>query len=230
MAQSVRRFVQAAAWFVLLSSVGFGYQGFQDRTHFSKVFGEPRTYRILFPPGYETSGKAYPVIYYFHGHSDRYTLERYDNGTDTIPKMLDYVARNDVIVVSVDGYVAKDYTGFYGGAPWDVFLKGGDMDFGLYFQELVSHIDSTYRTLTDRRHRGTSGSEHGRLHEPLPERPFSATRSAARRPSIPGRNSMRETLAVACSGARRITSHHTATPWCGSSAPAATTSASITRR
>ncbi|HXI41936.1 MAG TPA: alpha/beta hydrolase-fold protein, partial [Bryobacteraceae bacterium] len=97
-------------------------QPFYDRKHFSKVLGEERNYRILLPPDYESSAKRYPVIYYFHGHSDRYTLEKYDNGTDTIPKMADFVAHHDALVVSVDGYVARDYTGFYGGTPWDVMV------------------------------------------------------------------------------------------------------------
>ncbi|NWG14754.1 MAG: hypothetical protein HXY20_14610 [Acidobacteria bacterium] len=136
-------------------------QGFYDRSHFSEVFGEMRNYRIFLPPGYEAGAKAYPVIYYFHGHSDRYTLERYDDGADTVPKIMDFVAGNDVIVVSVDGYVARDYAGFYGGRPWDVDAGGGDMDFGLYFRELVRHVDGTYRTLTDRRHRATSGLSMG---------------------------------------------------------------------
>jgi enterochelin esterase-like enzyme len=136
-------------------------QPFFDRTHASKVFGEDRRYRILLPPAYESSGKRYPVIYYFHGHSDRYTVERYDNGTDTIPKMAAWVAKNDAIVVCVDGYVARDYTGFYGGSPWDVLEPGGDYDFGEYFLELVAHIDSSYRTLTGRRHRATSGLSMG---------------------------------------------------------------------
>ena len=134
---------------------------FYDRTHFSKVFGEERNYRLLLPPDYESSIKRYPVIYYFHGHSDRYTLEKYDDGKDTVPKMTEFVANHDVIVVSVDGYVARDYTGFYGGTPWDIMREGGDYDFGEYFKELVAHIDSTYRTLTDRRHRGTSGLSMG---------------------------------------------------------------------
>ena len=63
------------------------------------------------------------MIYYFHGHSDRYTVENYDNGIDTIPKMADWVAKHDAIVVCVDGYVASDYTGFYGGSPWDLRSK-----------------------------------------------------------------------------------------------------------
>jgi pimeloyl-ACP methyl ester carboxylesterase len=138
-----------------------GRQPFEDRTHLSKIFGEVRHYRLFLPPGYETSGKTYPVIYYFHGHSDRYTLEHYDQGTDTVPKIAAFVAAHEVIVVSVDGYVAKDYTGFYGGAPWDVYEEGGRWDFGEYFRELVAHIDATLRTRTDRRHRATSGLSMG---------------------------------------------------------------------
>jgi len=136
-------------------------QPFFDRSHPSEVFGQDRNYRLFLPTGYEESEKRYPVIYYFHGHSDRYTLEHYDDGEDTVPKIADFVSKNDVIVVSVDGYVAENYTGFYGGSPWDVREEGGDYDFGLYFLELVDHIDSSNRTLTDRRYRGTSGLSMG---------------------------------------------------------------------
>jgi poly(3-hydroxybutyrate) depolymerase len=134
---------------------------FFDGAHPSKIFGENRNYRIFLPPDYESVKRAYPVIYYFHGHSDRYTLERYDNGADTVPKIAAFVAANPVIVVTVDGYVARDYTGFYGGSPWDVREDGGDYDFGAYFRELVSHIDGAYRTLTSRRSRATSGLSMG---------------------------------------------------------------------
>jgi enterochelin esterase-like enzyme len=134
---------------------------FYDRTHPSKIFGQERNYRIFLPPDYESGAKRYPVIYYFHGHSDRFTLEHYDQGKDTVPKIIDFVRSNDVIVVSVDGYVAEDYTGFYGGSPWDVGEDGGKYDFGAYFRELAAHIDASYRTLTDRRHRATSGLSMG---------------------------------------------------------------------
>ena len=146
---------------VLLVHSVFAEHPFLDRAHFSKVFGEARHYRILLPRTYQTGGKRYSVIYYFHGHSDRYTVEQYDNGTDTIPKMADWVSKHDAIVVCVDGYVASDYTGFYGGAPWDLMESGGDHDFGRYFLELVNHIDSTFRTIPDRRHRATSGLSMG---------------------------------------------------------------------
>ncbi|MCU1273701.1 MAG: putative esterase, partial [Bryobacterales bacterium] len=43
-----------------------------DQTHESQVFRETRHYRIFLPPDYATSGKRYPVIYWFHGWSERY--------------------------------------------------------------------------------------------------------------------------------------------------------------
>ncbi len=140
---------------------GLGAQPFEDRTHESKVFGQPRHYRLFLPADYSTSGERYPVVYYFHGHSDRYTLEHYDGGTDTVPRIAAFVAAHDLIVVAVDGWVPEHYTGFYGGDPWDVRKEGGRYDFGEYFLELVDHIDRTLRTRTDRRHRGTSGLSMG---------------------------------------------------------------------
>jgi enterochelin esterase-like enzyme len=144
-----------------LPTIAAAQRPFFDRTHSSQVFGEARNYRIFLPPDYASSKQSYPVIYYFHGHSDRYTLERYDEGTDTVPKIAAFVAQHPVIVVAVDGYVARDYTGFYGGSPWDVREEGGAYDFGAYFHELVAHIDSTYRTLTSRRARAISGLSMG---------------------------------------------------------------------
>ncbi len=134
---------------------------FEDRTFYSRVFSSQRHYRIWLPKEYDTGEQRYPVIYYFHGHSDRYTLERYDDGKDTVPKIGRFVSAHDAIVVTVDGYVKEHYTGFYGGSPWDVRIDGGDYDFGEYFQEMVAHIDSTYRTQTGRRYRATSGLSMG---------------------------------------------------------------------
>jgi pimeloyl-ACP methyl ester carboxylesterase len=146
---------------VFFATMLAGEQPFYDRTHESKVFGEARHYRIFLPPAYETSGKRYPVLYYFHGSGDRYTLEKYDNGLDTVPKISAFVATHEVIVVAADGYIAKEYSGFYGGRPYDVDREGGDFDYGQYFLELIHHIDSTYRTLTSRRYRATSGLSMG---------------------------------------------------------------------
>src|SRR5262245_32620364 len=77
-------------WFIFLYACcclpAFASQSFYDRTHPSKVFGELRNYRILLPPDYESSGKAYPVIYYFHAHSDRYTVRSMTTARTRFPR------------------------------------------------------------------------------------------------------------------------------------------------
>ena len=138
-----------------------GTAEFRDETFDSKVFSGLRHYRIFLPANYDAVSTRYPVIYYLHGHSDRYTLEDYDHGEDTVPKICRFVATDAVIVVAVDGYVARDYTGFYGGDPYDVRRPGGDIDFGKYFLEQVATIDANYRTLASRRYRATSGLSMG---------------------------------------------------------------------
>lgn len=133
-----------------------------DGTFHSSVVDGTRHYRIFLPGNYDAVAARYPVIYYFHGYSDRYTLEDYDGGSDTVPKICRFVAAHPVIVVAVDGYVAQYYTGFYGGDPYDIRKRNdGGIDFGRYFLEQVHVIDTRYRTLTTRRYRGVSGLSMG---------------------------------------------------------------------
>ncbi|MBL8228155.1 MAG: alpha/beta hydrolase, partial [Bryobacterales bacterium] len=136
-------------------------QPYRDFTHPSLALGDQRNYRVFLPLNYETSGKSYPVIYYFHSHSDRYTLGTYGKEANFTERIADYVASHDVVVVVPDGYVARDYTGFYGGSPWDIRENGGTHDFGAYFLELSWLIDANYRTLKTRRSRATSGLSMG---------------------------------------------------------------------
>lgn len=149
----------APAW--TLTSCPVAGAQLRDETFDSHVFGEVRHYRIFLPANYDSVSTRYPVIYYFHGHSDRYTLEDYDHGEDTMPKICRFVASHPVIVVAVDGYIARDYTGFYDGDPYDVRRQNGIVDFGKYFLEQVHYIDAHYRTLTTRRYRATSGLSMG---------------------------------------------------------------------
>ncbi len=144
------------------------YQDFHDKSHYSNSFGQWRQYRILLPPGYETSGRHYPVIYYFHGHSSRYMGEPYGDGLQvSLPEMVDYVKTHDVICVRWDGYDEDRYSSFYSGSPYNIQSSEysspstGKLDFGEYFLDLVAHIDSSYRTIADRQHRATSGLSMG---------------------------------------------------------------------
>jgi S-formylglutathione hydrolase FrmB len=136
-----------------------------DGTHESQVFHETRHYRIFLPPGYETSGKRYPVVYFFHGWGERYNQctagHNYDQGTDYGgDNFASFVGAHDLIVVRWDGYnpraPGEDYI-----RPYNIGPVETDRQFPQYFPELVRYIDATYRTIPDREHRGTSGLSMG---------------------------------------------------------------------
>ena len=140
----------------------------QDRSHESQVLGETRHYRIFLPPDYGTSGKRYPVIYWFHGHSERYNKpvqgrndRNYDSGPDYGGDTIGaYVGGHDVIVVKWDGYNPRTPDEAYP-RPYNISPVETSRQFPLYFPELVDYIDSNYRTLADREHRATSGLSMG---------------------------------------------------------------------
>ena len=139
-----------------------------DLEHKSKVFGETRHYRIFLPPDYESDpGKRYPVIYFFHGWSERYNVGTregaggYDSGSDyNGDNIANFVEKNSVIVVKWDGYNPRTPDEKYP-RPYNIGPVETYRQFPMYFPELVEYIDSHYRTIADRDHRGVSGLSMG---------------------------------------------------------------------
>ena len=83
-----------------------------DSRHYSNVFGEIRNFRVFLPPGYfENPQKRYPVIYFYHGWSQRYfgsgpdSYNHFEKGDDNNgDNIAAFVAGHEVIVVKPDGY------------------------------------------------------------------------------------------------------------------------------
>jgi len=140
----------------------------QDRVQFSQVFEETRNFRIFLPPDYATSGKRYPVIYWFHGWSERYNKpmddppnRNYDSGADYGgDNIANFVATHDVIVVKPDGFNPR-FSGDNYKRPYNVSPVETNRQFPLYFPELVDFIDANYRTIADRDHRAITGFSMG---------------------------------------------------------------------
>lgn len=139
-----------------------------DSSHYSNTFGEIRNYRIFLPPGYfDNSQKRYPVIYFFHGWSQRYfgpvgdDYSNYDKGNDNNgDNIANYVATHDVIVVKPDG--SNQYSDEeYNLTPYNVTRAKTSRQFPIYFPELVDYIDSNYKTIADREHRAVCGLSMG---------------------------------------------------------------------
>lgn len=139
-----------------------------DSRHYSNVFGEVRNFRIFLPPGYKADNqKRYPVIYFYHGWSQRYFgsgpdgYNSYEKGDDNNgDNIAAFVSDHDVIVVKPDGYNRSPGEEYYL-RPWNIGPVETFRQFPLYFPELVSFIDSNYRTIADRNHRAISGLSMG---------------------------------------------------------------------
>lgn len=149
---------------MLLFVCGIVFEGFgqkllpyQDVAHFSRVFGKEKTYRLYLPDNYSGSGKKYPVIYFFHGWGGRYFKD--DSAKLEYEKLGELVNKYQVILVMWDGNIdEKEPRPYNIGAHNDVKFNIQMKD---YFPELVSHLDSGYRTLSDRNHRGIIGFSMG---------------------------------------------------------------------
>jgi poly(3-hydroxybutyrate) depolymerase len=137
-----------------------------DSRHYSNVLGENRNFRIFLPPGYyENPQKGYPVIYFYHGWSQRYfgstSSSGFDKGDDNNgDNIANYVAHHDVIVVKPDGYNRNPDQDYYL-RPYNVSPVETQRQYPIYFPELVEYIDAQYRTIADREQRAISGLSMG---------------------------------------------------------------------
>jgi len=132
-------------------------QPFKDMTNYSQVFGKVKTYRLYLPDNYAFSNVNYPVIYFFHGWGGRYYKD--DSAKLEYTKLGELVNKYQVILVMWDGNMDESEPRPYNiGDHKDVKFNIQMKD---YFSELVAHIDSTYRTAKDRRHRGIIGFSMG---------------------------------------------------------------------
>lgn len=86
-----------------------------------------------------------------------------------------YVLENDLIIVTCDGYEPNLHPGKYeregiryGSAPPYDYMRAHETNdhhwgwnFGAHFREIVTHVDSTFRTIPDRSQRGLTGLSMG---------------------------------------------------------------------
>jgi poly(3-hydroxybutyrate) depolymerase len=161
-------FRKIAILFLFASAIHAAEALISDRTHDSEALRETRNFRIFLPSDYATSGKRYPVIYWFHGFGERYNRAStelphrdYDSGSDYWGDTIGaYVSSHDLIVVKLDGFNPRAPKDEYI-RPWNIGPVETDRQFPFYFAELAAYIDSGYRTIADRNHRGTAGFSMG---------------------------------------------------------------------
>ncbi len=109
------------------------------------------SYYIYLPPGYDTSERRYPVVYWLHGAYGR------PYSATPVVKRLDAAIRDgaalEMIVVS-----CLDPAGL---SMWTNSKDGRLPMETLIIEELIPHIDANYRSISDRRGRGIEGFSMG---------------------------------------------------------------------
>jgi enterochelin esterase-like enzyme len=126
--------------------------GTEYKTFHSQASGGEVSYLIWLPPGYETdSNRRWPVVYWLHGLGG-------DQRTGVkcfLPQLIDAVAAGTappVIAVFANGMVDS----FYHNSPdgkWPIE--------NMVINDLVPHIDATYRTISQRHARAIEGYSMG---------------------------------------------------------------------
>ena len=112
----------------------------------SELVGEVLPYDALLPAGYAESNKRYPVLYLLHG-----LFGRYDDWV-TRTNLAEYAADYDLIIITPEGHDSWYTDG--SGAPSAKYES-------YVVRELVSDVDTRFRTIKDRRARGIAGLSMG---------------------------------------------------------------------
>lgn len=114
-----------------------------------------RDVHVYLPPGYAAGNQRYPVVYFLHGYA--VTADIYVDEVLKIPAATDEAMAAggpEFIIVMPDAFTR------FGGSFYSSSPTIGDWE-GFIAKDLVSHIDSHYRTLAKRESRGLSGHSMG---------------------------------------------------------------------
>ncbi|HNW60827.1 MAG TPA: alpha/beta hydrolase-fold protein [bacterium] len=139
-------------------------------TFYSRILGMTKSCTVYLPPGYDESRQRYPVVYFFRNHEDEWFNTGYA-GRDG--RALKEVA-DELIGLGLTGkmILVGPNTGSNDGAMLGLGINylhpemaassvGTGRLEDYLVDEVITQIDSTYRTIADREHRGTDGFSSG---------------------------------------------------------------------
>ena len=125
----------------------------------SDVLGVNKDFSIYLPNGYEDSERRYPVLYLFHPAGGTHEMWI---SMGNLPQIADDAIRSGMaepmIIVMPDASGNGD---FHLGQHLGYFSVPG-WDYEAYFHnELIPLIDSSYKTIADKKHRAITGASMG---------------------------------------------------------------------
>jgi enterochelin esterase-like enzyme len=127
---------------------------YETRTLKSRILNMDRHYAVYLPPGYEETDISYPVLYLLHGSGDDHTgWVQFGQVGHIADKTIAEGKAAPMIIVMPD---ANTKVKGYFNQPDGSFAYE---DF--FFDELIPHIEATYRVRSERRYRAVSGLSMG---------------------------------------------------------------------
>jgi enterochelin esterase-like enzyme len=134
------------------SEVGVASGTVLDSTMHSDTLGLDLPYRVYLPPGYSSSQDRYPVLYLLHGIGGNYT--EWTEGNLVGPTLDGLISEGQVrpmIVFMPEGNGSYYLNWAGGGLRWSDYVAN----------DVVSFVDSHYRTIADRAQRAIGGHSMG---------------------------------------------------------------------
>ncbi|MBL8133183.1 MAG: esterase family protein [Anaerolineae bacterium] len=125
---------------------------------FSDTLHRDFRYNIILPAGYDQSGERYPVIYLLHGRGDTGTA--WLRVHDTLDALIASGEIPPVIAVLPD-MPSSSRASYYVDSQYTGTLYQAEQVETAVMQDLIPHIDATYRTRTERDGRFVGGYSMG---------------------------------------------------------------------
>jgi endo-1,4-beta-xylanase len=121
------------------------------KTFFSKTINGEASYLVYLPPGYDETDRRYPVLYWLHGTGGAQRA-----GGDFVQR-LDAAIRQSkspaIMVILVNGLAAATMYCDTRDGKWPLET--------VIVNDLIPHVDATYRTIASRQSRGVEGFSMG---------------------------------------------------------------------
>jgi enterochelin esterase-like enzyme len=127
---------------------------YDNLTMESKILKMERKYAIYLPPGYEQSQRSYPVLYLLHGSGDDQTgWIQFGEVLRITDNAINEGKATAMIIVMPDANTKQ--RGYFNDPSGDWRYE----DF--FFEELMPHVESTYRIRGEKRYRAIAGLSMG---------------------------------------------------------------------
>lgn len=118
----------------------------------SAILGREVAFAVHLPPDYASSSRRYPVVYLLHGYTDNESgWVQFGEVGWAADRAIAAGEVPPMIIVMPDGGVSFYINDAAGKVRWD----------DMFVQELIPHIDATYRTRASREFRGIAGLSMG---------------------------------------------------------------------